>query len=114
MIAPKGPRFIGRLAVLIGPQNSSATFAFAQAVRRERLGALVGEPTGGNRRGINGGCFYFFRLPETGLEADLPLIGTFPTTPQPDAGIVPDVTVAPTAAMIAAGRDRVMARATSG
>ena len=114
VIALKGPRFTGRLVVLIGPQNSSATFAFAQAVRRERLGTLIGEPTGGNRRGINGGCFYFFRLPETGLEADLPLIGTFPTTPQPDAGLVPDVTVAQTPATIAAGTDPVMARAMSG
>lgn len=111
VIAPKGPRFAGRVSVLIGPQNSSATFAFAQAVRRERLGTLIGEPTGGNRRGINGGCFYFFRLPETGLEADLPLIGAFPRTPQPDAGLIPDVLVAPTAATITAGGDPALARA---
>lgn len=111
LIAPKGPRFTGRVRVLIGPQNSSATFAFAQAVRRERLGTLIGEPTGGNRRGINGGCFHFFRLPDTGLEADLPLIGTFPRTPEPDAGIDPDVLVAPTPATLAAGADPAMARA---
>ena len=42
---------------------------------------------------------------------DLPLIGYFPTTPQPDAGIVPDVRVAPTSADMAAGRDPVMTRA---
>ncbi len=111
VIAPKGPRFTGRLDVLIGPQNSSATFGFAQMIQRERLGRLIGEPTGGNRRGINGGCFYFFRLPKTGLEVDLPLIGTFPPTPQPDAGIVPDLAVPRTAAAIAAARDDVMARA---
>ncbi len=80
-------------------------------IQRERLGTLIGETTGGNRRGINGGCFYFFRLPETGLEVDLPLIGTFPRTPQPDAGIVPDVTIARTAQMVASGADAVMDRA---
>lgn len=110
VIEPKAPRFEGRLVVLIGAQNSSATFSFAQAVRRERLGCLVGEPTGGNRRGINGGCFYFLRLPETGLEADLPLIGTFPRVPQPDAGLVPDVLVRRTSASIAARSDPVLAR----
>jgi hypothetical protein len=111
VIAPKGPRFTGRLHVLIGPQNSSATFVFAQAVQRNRLGTLIGEPTGGNRRGINGGCFYFTRLPETGLEADLPLIGNFPKTPQPDAGLVPDLLVAPTPASLAAGVDPAVMKA---
>lgn len=111
VIRPKGRRYAGRVIVLIGPQNSSATFGFAQVIQRERLGALIGEPTGGNRRGINGGCFYFFRLPETGLEADLPLIGTFPRTPQPDAGIVPDVAAPVTPASIARGADPAMARA---
>lgn len=108
-IAPKGPRYEGEVVVLTSSQNSSATFAFAQLVRRERLGRLVGETTGGNRRGINGGSFYFLRLPETGLEADIPLIGTFPLAAQPDAGIVPDHLIAPIAADFAVRRDRVLA-----
>lgn len=110
-IAPRGPRFVGRVAVLIGPQNSSATFQFASVIARLGLGTLVGEATGGNRRGINGGCFYFFRLPETGLEADLPLIGNFPLTAQPDAGLRPAVAASPTASAIAAGRDLALDRA---
>lgn len=108
VIEPKDPRFTGEVRVLIGPQNSSATFGFAQMIQRERLGALVGETTGGNRRGINGGAFYFLRLPATGLEVDLPLIGTFPQQPQPDAGIQPDITIPRTAEAITAGRDLVM------
>ncbi|WP_295191670.1 S41 family peptidase [uncultured Brevundimonas sp.] len=93
---------------MIGPQNSSATFGFAQMVQRERLGALVGETTGGNRRGINGGAFYFLRLPATGFEVDLPLIGTFHQKPQPDTGIQPDISIPRTAEAIARGRDPVM------
>lgn len=110
-IRPSGPRFKGKAAVLIGPQNSSATFQFANRIKTERLGVLVGEPTGGNRRGINGGAFFFLRLPESGLEADLPLIGTFPTTSQPDAGLLPDIPAPLTADAIAAGRDPTMAAA---
>jgi hypothetical protein len=110
-IVPKGERFTGRVAVLIGPQNSSATFQFAQLVQRERLATLIGEPSGGNRRGINGGAFYFVRLPATGLEADLPLIGYFPPITEPDAGIIPDRLVPVTQAAIAAGRDEAMVRA---
>lgn len=110
-IRPKGPRFRGRVIVLIDAANSSATFQFAQLIQSRRLGTLVGAPTGGNRRGINGGAFFFLRLPQSGLEADVPLIGTFPRQPEPDAGLTPDVAVRISAADIAAGRDAVLARA---
>lgn len=109
-IVPTGRRFAGKVVALVGPVCSSATFQFAERLRRVG-GTLVGEPTGGNRRGINGGGFFFVRLPGTGLEVDLPLIGYFPTTPQPDAGLLPDVPVAPSLADIAAGRDPALTRA---
>lgn len=105
VVQPKGPRYRGEVRVLIGPQNSSATFIFAQLVQREKLGWLYGEPTGGNRRGINGGAFYFLRLPRTGIEVDLPLIGYFPRTSEPDAGVTPDVPVPRRREAIAAGID---------
>ncbi len=110
-ILPKGPRFRGKVAVLVGATNSSATHQFASVMQREKLGLLVGEETGGNQRGINGGCFFFLRLPESGLEADLPLIGQFPLTPKPDCGVAPDIAAPQTAASIAAGRDVAMDRA---
>jgi hypothetical protein len=110
-ILPKGPRYHGRVAILTGAQNSSATFQFASAMQRLGLATLVGEETGGNRRGINGGGYYFFRLPETGFEVDLPLIGYFPLQPQPDAGVRPDIAVAPTPASLAGNRDPVLERA---
>jgi C-terminal processing protease CtpA/Prc len=105
VIRPQGARFRGKLMVITDAANSSATFNFAQVVKDHGLGTLVGETTGGSRRGINGGAFFFLRLPGSGLEIDLPLIAQLPTTPQPDAGIVPDVTVVTTVADIAGGRD---------
>ena len=104
-IEPRGPRFRGDVDVLIDSQNSSATFQFASCIKNNRLGRLIGAPTGGNQRGINGGAFFFLRLPASGLEADVPLIARFPLTPKPDAGIEPDVPIALTREDIAAGRD---------
>lgn len=93
LIRAAAPRFRGRMWVLIDATNSSATFQFADAVRRHGLGTLVGEPTGGNQRGINGGAFFFLELPRTGIEVDIPLIAGFPTEPRPDAGLEPDIAV---------------------
>ncbi len=110
-IAPKAPRFAGRVWVIVGPDNSSATFEFAQAVQRHKLGTLVGEPTGGNQRGINGGAFFFMTLPGSGIELDVPLIAQFAElseAPVPDAGLLPDVPAYASADSIAAGQDVAM------
>jgi len=112
-IAPRGPRFQGKVIVLSGPQNSSATFTFIDLVRRNGLARIYGQPTGGNQRGINGGSFFFVRLPHSGLEADLPLVGTFPKTPKPDAGLTPDVRIDTSADDIARNIDPVLQRAIS-
>ena len=110
-IQPKGRRFAGRVAVLVGPKNASATFGFASLMQRQRLGTLVGEQTGGNRRGINGGAFFFIGLPASGVEVDLPLIAYWPETLQPDVGIMPDITVSAQTADIQAERDTALMRA---
>lgn len=107
-IRPKGPRYTGRVFVLVDATCSSATFGFAAMVKEHRLGTLVGQTTGGNQRGINGGAFFFLRLPRTGIEVDLPLIAAFADPQTPNAGIVPDVPVQVTPADIAAGVDAEM------
>lgn len=90
VIQPKAPRFRGKVRVLVGPVNSSATFQFALTMQESKLGTLVGQPTGGNRRGINGGAFYFLRLPNSGIEVDLPLVALFPVREEEDRGVEPD------------------------
>jgi hypothetical protein len=110
-VRPSGRRFSGRLVVLVDAVNSSATFQFARTVKDSGLGRLVGQTTGGNRRGINGGAFFFLRLPASGIEVDIPLVGLFPPGPQPDAGIEPDVAVDDDVDSIASGSDRCLATA---
>ncbi|WP_309601880.1 S41 family peptidase [Sphingomonas sp.] len=108
LIAAKGPRIDLPVAALIGPTCSSATFSFARRARESKLVRLFGEQSGGNLRGINGNGYFFVRLPGSNLEFDIPIIGNFAVTPQPDRGVLPDVMVRPTIRDIAAGRDRCM------
>lgn len=108
LISPRGPRFGGRVFVLVDASNSSATFEFASLVKSLKVGTLVGQPTGGNQRGINGGAFFFVRLPRTGFEVDLPIMAQFPPrngAVADNAGIVPDVLVTPTVEDVAGGVD---------
>lgn len=105
VVQPAGRRFRGKVIVLIDATNSSATFQFAQNLQRHHLGILIGQPTGGSQRGINGGAFFFLQLPHSGIEMDVPLIGTFPPSPSPDTGVIPDVLVSRTRFDIAAGKD---------
>jgi len=108
VIKPEGAHFSGKVYVLVDANNSSATFQFAQVIQQKHLGILIGTPTGGNQRGINGGAFFFLRLPHSKIEMDLPLIGSFPEAAKPDAGLTPDVLVMTTAEDIASHRDAVI------
>ena len=111
VILPAKKRFRGKVIVLIDASNSSATFQFAQAMQLNKLGTLVGQTTGGSQRGINGGAFFFVRLPRSGIEMDLPLIGTFADSSKPDSGVKPDVSVPLRASDLASGKDVVLERA---
>ncbi len=105
VVPARSPHFGGDVDVLVDAANSSATFGFAQLVQSRHLGRLVGEPTGGNLQGINGGAFFFVRLPASHIEIDLPLIAQRPDTAMPDRGLLPDVVAAPTVRDIADGND---------
>lgn len=106
VIKAKRPQFLGTTIVLSSAQNSSACFNFVRLMKQKQLAIIVGTPTGGNLRGINGGSFYFVRLPQSGIEFDLPLIGYFPYQTMPNSGISPDVVVHNNQQDIANGFDR--------
>lgn len=104
-IQPAGPRFRGKVIVLSDASNHSATLRFAMIVKRHRLATLVGDTTGGSQRGVNGGAFFFVKLPDSGIEVDLPLIAYMPKLPLPATGVRPDVAAPLRPALLARGID---------
>jgi Peptidase family S41 len=107
-VTPKSPRFAGKVIVLTDASISSATLQFCQMFRANGLGRIIGETTGGNLRGISAEKFMFCRLPATGIEVDVPLVGFFPEGTLRDSGLVPDVVVRSTWRDVAAGTDAIM------
>jgi len=92
-IVPRADRFTGRSFLLVGPENSSATFSLAQLAQQTGAATLVGQPTGGNLRGLNGGQLAWVTLPNSGVAVDIPLLATSYGAATPDAGITPDILV---------------------
>ncbi len=107
-ISPRPGRFAGKAWLLVGPENSSATFMLAKLAQETGAAILVGQPTGGNQRGLNGGQLAWVTLPESGVAVDIPLLATSYGATTPDAGITPDIVVKPDFALRAAGRDQDM------
>jgi hypothetical protein len=103
-IQPRAKHFSGKVYMLIGPNNSSATFEMAANFQAGAMGTLIGEPTGGTRQGLNGGKIFFLTLPNSHFQLDLP-IQYYYHPGAPDTGVIPDVTVKTTRQSIAQGTD---------
>jgi Peptidase family S41 len=102
--AVKPNRFKGNIYLLTSPVNSSAAFEFAWVFKQYKAGTIVGEKTGGTKQGLNGGRFFFLRLPYSRIEVDLPFIYQAHIG-QPDEGISPDYTVTASQEGIYKGED---------
>jgi len=107
-ITPRTARFTGKVWLLVGPENSSATFALAKQAKQLGVATLVGQPTGGNERGLNAGQLAWVNLPNSGVAVDIPLLAQSYTATTPDAGIMPDIVVERRFAARAAGQDQEM------
>lgn len=90
---PKENVFDGEIFLLINSSNSSTTFIMSDIFQQTHTGKLIGETTGGTKKGINGGQFLFLNLPYSKLEIDIPLIWQAYEKPRPDEGITPDCEV---------------------
>ncbi len=93
-IAAQKNAFSGKTYLLINSANSSATFYLAKILKDNTLATLVGQTTGGSQRGLNGGQTAFLVLPNSKIEMDIPLIGTFYDTQQ-SGGIEPNIFIKP-------------------
>jgi hypothetical protein len=110
-IEPAATPFAGRAVLLVGPQNSSAGFLLARDAKASGAATLVGQLTGGNQRGLNGGQLAWINLPASGVGVDIPLVASFTHGDVPDGGVVPDVLVAPRFVNLQAGVDAEMTQA---
>lgn len=111
VVEPVAQPFTGRVVALVGPQNSSAGFLIARDLKASGAAVLVGEPTGGNLRGLNGGQLTWVTLPASGVAVDVPLLAHFSPGAPPDAGVQPDVLARQTWRDLAAGVDTALVEA---
>lgn len=104
-IEPVAKPYRGKTYILISAENSSATFQFALLSQQSAAATLVGQTTGGNQRGLNGGQLAWVVLPNSGVAVDIPLLAATYLATTPDASVNPDVPVLPSFEASAAGRD---------
>lgn len=95
-VVPYANNYMGKAFIISDASNASATFQFLNYVRENRLATVVGQTTGGNRQGINGGNYFFLSLPQSRIEIDIPVYFQAPLTPAPDQSVVPDIKTTPT------------------
>ena len=106
LIKPAKNAFKGEVYFLVSPANVSMAYYLMRGAKNYQVGTMIGEETGGNQRGINGGQIIFLRLPHSQIEVDFPVEGSFAKGSNlPNRGIVPDIEVSPALADIRAGRD---------
>ncbi|MEL6135095.1 MAG: S41 family peptidase, partial [Bacteroidota bacterium] len=104
-IKPRKDRYKGKIYLLGGPSNVSATFTLLDRANQMGFATFVGEPSGGNQQGVNGGEYIFFYLPYSRMEVDIPLKYFAPLNERPDAGVPPQVSIPFTQQDVAEGKD---------
>ncbi|MFK7925456.1 MAG: S41 family peptidase [Bacteroidia bacterium] len=103
---PAGTKpYKGKVYLLGDASNSSATYYLRRSIAHCNVLTIVGTPSGGNQNGINGGTQLIFSLPNSLFEVDIPVIGDFSRTPQPDAGLPVDILLEASVDAIRAGKD---------
>ena len=108
-LLPVARPYAGRVFMLVGGENSSASFHLAWLAQRSGRVTLVGQPTGGNLRGLNGGELAWVTLPNSGVAVDIPLLATRYEADTPDAPVQPEVLVTRHFEAQAAGQDEELA-----
>ena len=93
IVEPDANYFKGKTFIIADSSNASATFQFLEFAQRNKLAKIVGQVSGGNKQGINGGNYYFLRLPNSSVEIDIPVYFQSPLRPNKDESIIPDVSI---------------------
>ncbi|MCU0239892.1 MAG: S41 family peptidase, partial [Pyrinomonadaceae bacterium] len=92
-VEPYANNFKGKAFIIADSSNASATFQFLDYVQKNKLAKIIGQVSGGNKQGINGGNYFFMRLPNSRIEIDIPVYFQSPLEKQKDISVIPDVVV---------------------
>jgi hypothetical protein len=92
-VTPYANNFKGKTHIIADSSNASATFQFLDYAQKNKLAKIVGQTTGGNKQGINGGNYFFLRLPNSRIEIDIPVYFSAPLKAQKDVSVIPDAVV---------------------
>ena len=92
-VEPYENNFAGVTYIIADAGNASAAFQFLNYAQTNKLAKIVGQTTGGNRQGINGGNYFFLYLPNSKIEIDIPVYFLAPLEAQKDESVIPDVPV---------------------
>jgi C-terminal processing protease CtpA/Prc len=96
MVYPKRKtRFKGQVYLLSSSLNTSLAYYLASDFKLKKVGTIIGQETGGNLQGINGDQILFMTLPNSTIEIDFPIKGTFTVGNVDNQGVVPDIKVRP-------------------
>jgi hypothetical protein len=108
VIKQNSKAFQGNTYLLVDAAISSATFFLTAGLKQNNIATVIGSETGGNLKGTNGGQLFFLWLPNSKIEIDIPLIGYYPLTDQPDKGISPDISIPLNIQDILSNKDKVL------
>jgi Peptidase family S41 len=92
-VEPYANNFKGKAFIISDASNASATFQFLDFVQKNKLASIVGQTSGGNKQGINGGNYFFLRLPNSSVEIDIPVYFQSPLKAQKDESVIPDILI---------------------
>lgn len=92
-VEPYENNFRGKTFIIADSSNSSATFQFLNYAQENKLATIVGQTSGGNKQGINGGNYFFLSLPNSRIEIDIPVYFQAPLKPQKDESVIPDIVI---------------------
>lgn len=109
-VTPFPNSFGGKAYLIVESSNASASFQFADYIQSNKLATVVGQATGGNKQGINGGNYLFLSLPNSKVEVDIPMYFQSPGNDRRDEGVIPDIVVKRQSDDIANGVDREIAK----
>lgn len=98
--------FQGKTYLLVNSANASAAYTFSQYAKKYKLATLVGQETGGNLKGFNGGAYLFTTLPNSKFEFDIPVFAEFADGENEDSGVKPNVYIERKAEDISKNFDR--------